>query len=157
MSRPALTPAELSEREAVVSLSSRSGVRGGCLPSLTLVVRCVVSEETNEMNEDGSITLTAAEAKQLYGQYLIMLDDVYNLASVCLASMMLAQAKPEKLDELTKRCEGLHDKIASRLSAFNHVLRSALQQGTEPGAAPNGGPAKPHGDSGATGGPPSVS
>jgi hypothetical protein len=37
------------------------------------------------------------------------------------------------------------------------LIRECMKKGTEPGAAPNCGPAEPPGNSGASGGPPSVS
>jgi hypothetical protein len=41
--------------------------------------------------------------------------------------------------------------------AVTQFRKGKAARGTQQGASPNGGPAKPHGDSGATGGPPSVS
>ena len=109
------------------------------------------------MNEDRLITLKAAEAKQLYQDYSTVAADVNDLAACLAGALWLVQHNRASLEEMVKRCEKLHDGITSKLSDFHRTLQSALQQGPEPVASPNGGPAEPSGSSGVSGGPPSVS
>jgi hypothetical protein len=110
------------------------------------------------MNKDESITLGAVEAKQLLNEYFNMADDVRCLALAREVEVLKwARTDPGRLEKWKAGFERNDDRIVSRLSEFDKVLRRALQQGTEPGAAPNGGPAELSGSSGVSGGPPPVS
>ena len=110
------------------------------------------------MNKDGSITLTATEAKQLWNDYYNMADEVRCLALAREAKVLRwAKTDPERLEKWKTDLESADARISSKLSEFGQALRRVLQQGTEPGTAPNGGPAEPSGSSGVSCGPPSVS
>jgi hypothetical protein len=110
------------------------------------------------MNKDESITLGAVEAEQLFSEYMDMVDYVRALAVEREVEVLKwARTDPGRLEKWKAGFERNDDRIVSKLSEFAKVLRRALQQGTEPSAAPNGGPAELSSSSGVSGGPPSVS
>ncbi len=62
---------------------------------------------------------------------------------------------PDLVEDLIAAWES--PRYSSRLLKFRHQDADIIECDTEPGAPPNGGPAERFGDSGAGGGPPSVS
>lgn len=92
--------------------------------------------------EDGSLRF---EPDPVWGQYLAMTLSHWDILTTY--ELLEAVGKPQgaELKALNDRWTALRDKFF------------ADKDRAEPGAPPNGGPAKPSGKSGVTGGPPSVS
>lgn len=111
----------------------------------------------NEANK--SVTLGIVEAKRLVHEYREVRDIVECQVCRFVAALDLAHAKPAeftlaKLKEYSQQADKV---VHSQLEEFERLLETTLRLPAEPGAPPNGGPAKPLDDSGVSGGPPSVS
>jgi hypothetical protein len=109
----------------------------------------------NEANE--SVTFLRAEAERLLADYARISRDVTNQVVCMTGAFDLAQARPERLEEMRRMSHEAGERARGVLLSFARQLAGALHLNAELGAAPNGGPAEPLGASAVGGGPPSVS